>query len=63
MAHPPTLVAHDRGRPMCRRWIAGSRSALVDTGLAIIFVVGFGFLVLFLLAATGWLIPRNPSVD
>jgi hypothetical protein len=35
----------------------------VDTGLAIAFVVGFGFLVLLLLAATGWLLPRNPSVD
>jgi hypothetical protein len=35
----------------------------VETGLAIAFVIGFGFLTLVLLAATGWLLPRDPSAD
>jgi hypothetical protein len=35
----------------------------VETGLGIFFLIGFGFLTLVLLAATGWLLPRDPSAD
>jgi hypothetical protein len=49
------------------RVIASSRASqqehAVETGLAIVFVIAFGFLTLITLAATGWLVPRDPSSD
>ena len=35
----------------------------METGFAIAFVIGFGFLALILLAATGWLMPRDEGAD